>query len=131
MSNNGSAHWANQESDYPAVLTASDPPPGSSIKEEGISFAAVEVRTKEEPSKEQSVWPSGPTGEAVASFDTSELFSGFEGAISENTGSSTFNIKEGLIQGLGLWNHMWLKHPIIIHVSRVVVILEYGFGASS
>ena len=26
---------------------------------------------------------------------------------------------------------VWLKHPIIIHVSRVVVILEYGFGASS
>ena len=49
---------------------------------------------------------SGPTDEAVASFDTSGLFSGFEGATSENTGSSTFEIKEGPIQGLGLWNHI-------------------------
>ena len=93
MGNNGSANWANRGSDYPAVLTASDPPPGSNIKEQGISFAAVEMSTREEPSKEQSFWPSGPTGEAVASFDTSGLFSGFEGATSENTGSSTFEIK--------------------------------------
>ncbi|CAN0262151.1 unnamed protein product [Ascophyllum nodosum] len=82
MGNNGSANWANQGSDYPAVLTASDPPPGSNIKEQGISFAAVEVQTRKELSKEQSFWPSGPTGEAIASFDTSGLFSGFEGATS-------------------------------------------------
>ena len=45
-----------------------------------------------------------------ASFDTSGLFSGFEGATSENTESSTFEIKEGPIQGLELWNHItgWL-----------------------
>ena len=97
IGNNGIANWANQGSDYPAVLTASDLPPGSSIKEQGISFAAVEVPTREEPSKEQSFWSSGPTGEAVASFDTSGLLSGFEGATSENTGSSTFEIKEGPI----------------------------------
>ena len=83
MGNNGSANWANQGLDYPAVLTASDPPLGSNIKEQGISFAAVEMPTREELSKEQSFWPSGPTGEAVASFDTSGLFSGFEGATSE------------------------------------------------
>ena len=106
MGNNGSANWANQGLDYPAVLTASDPPPGSNIKEQGISFAAVEVPTREEPSKGQSFWPSGPTGEAVAWFDTSGLFSGFEGATSENTRSSTFDIKDGPIQGLGLWNHI-------------------------
>ena len=47
MGNNGSANWANQGSDYPAVLTASDPPLGSNIKEQGISFAAVEVPTRE------------------------------------------------------------------------------------
>ena len=110
LGNNGSANWANQGSDYPAVLTASDPPLGSNIKEQGISFAAVEVPTREELSKEQSFWASGPTDEAVASFDTSGLFSGFEGATSESTGSSTFEIKEGPIQGLGLWNHIagWL-----------------------
>ena len=90
MGNNGSANWANQGSDYPAVLTVSDPPLGSNIKEQRISFAAVEVPTREELSKEQSFWPSGPTDEAVASFDTSGLFSGFEGATSENTGSSIF-----------------------------------------
>ena len=106
MGNNGSANWANQGSDYPAVLTTSDPPLKSNIKEQGISFAVVEVPTREGPSKEQSFWPSGPTGEAVASFDTSGLFRGFEGASSENTGSSTFEIKEGPIQGLGVWNHI-------------------------
>ena len=49
MGNNGSANWANQGSDYPAVLTTSDPPPGSNIKAQGISFAAVEVPTRGEP----------------------------------------------------------------------------------
>ena len=85
LGNNGSANCANQGSDYPAILTASDPPPGSNIEEQGISFAAVEVPTRDEPSKEESFWPFGPTGEAVASFDTSGLFSGFEGATSEET----------------------------------------------
>ena len=106
LGNNGSANCANQGSDYPAVLTASDTPLGSNIEEQDISFAAVEVPTRDEPSKEESVWPFDPTGEAVASFDTSGLFSGFEGATSENTGSSTFVIEEGPIQGLGLWNHI-------------------------
>ena len=49
MENNGSANCANQGWDYPAVLTASDPPPRSNMKEQGISFAAVEVPTREEP----------------------------------------------------------------------------------
>ena len=49
MEDNGCANCANQGSDYPAVLTASDPPPASNIKEQGISFAAVEVPTREEP----------------------------------------------------------------------------------
>ena len=106
MGNNGSANCANQASDFPAVLTASDPPPGSNIEEYGISFAAVEVPEREESPKEQSFWPFGPTDAAVASFDTSGLFSGFEGATRGNTGSSTFAIKEGPVQGLGLWNHI-------------------------
>ena len=54
MGNNGSANWANQGSDYPAILTASDPPLGSNIKEQGISFAAVEVPTREELSKSRA-----------------------------------------------------------------------------
>ena len=111
--NSGSANCANQGSDYPAVLTASVSPPGSNIEEQGISFAAVEVPAREEPPKEQSFWSFGPTGEAVASFDTSGLFSGFEGTTNENTGSSTFEIKEGPIQGLGLWNHITGGLPAI------------------
>ena len=106
IENNGSANCANQGSNYPAVLTASDPPPGSNIEKQGISFAAVKVPAREDPPKEQSFGPFGPTGEAVASFDTSGLFSGFEGATNENTGSSTFEIKQGPIQGLGLWNRI-------------------------
>ena len=125
MGYNGSANWANQGLDYPAVLTASDPPPGSYIKEQGISFAAVEVPTGKEPPKEQSLWPSGPTGEAVASFDTSGLFSGIEGATSENTGSSTFEIKEGPIQGLELWNH------ITGGVAAIMGVFGAPFNASS
>ena len=106
MENNGRENYANQESAYPAVLTASDPHPGSNIEEQGILFTAVEVLAMGEPPKEQSSWPFGPTGEAVASFDTSALFSGFEGASNENIGSSTCDIKEGPIQVLGLWNHI-------------------------
>ena len=41
--------------------------------------------TRDEPSIEESFWPFGPTGEAVASFDTSGFFSGFGGATSEET----------------------------------------------
>ena len=52
MGNNGSANCSNQGSDYPAILTASDPPHGSTIEEQGISFAAVEVQAREEPSKQ-------------------------------------------------------------------------------
>ena len=85
LGNNGSANCANQGSDYPAVLTASDPPAGSNIEEQGISFAAVDVPTRDEPSKAESFWPFGPTGEAVASFDTSGFFIGFGGATSEET----------------------------------------------
>ena len=106
LGNNGSVNCANQGSDYPAILTASDPPPGSNIEEQGISFAAVEVPTRDEPSKEDSFWSFGPTGEAVASFDTSGFFSGFGGATSEATESSTFEIEEGPIQGLGLWSQI-------------------------
>ena len=80
LGNNGSANWANQGSDFPAVLMVSDPPPGSNIEEQGISFAAVEVPTIDESSRGQSVWPFGPTGEAVASFDTSGLCSGSGGS---------------------------------------------------
>ena len=114
LGNNGSANCANQGSDYPAVLTASDPPPGSNIKEQDISFAAVEVPTRDEPSKQESFWPFGPTGNAVASFDTSGFFSGCGGATSENTGSLTFEIEEGPLKGLGLRNHIAAGRAAIV-----------------
>ena len=66
MGSNSSVDCASQGSGYPAVLTVSDPRPGSYIEEQGIYFAAVEVPAREEPPKEQSFWPFGPTGEAVA-----------------------------------------------------------------
>ena len=62
--------------------------------------------TRDEPSKEESFSPFGPTGEAVASFDTSGFFSGFGRATNKNTESSAFEIEEGPIQGLGLWSHI-------------------------
>ena len=124
MGNNSSANWANQGSDYPAVLTASDPPLGSNIKEQGISFAAIEVPTGEELSREQSFWPSGPTGEAVASFDTSGLFSGFEGATSENTGSSIFDINSG-VQTPGTRTHITDTLTTLGRSLVMAVILHY------
>ena len=77
MSNNGSAICVNQGSDYLAVFSTSDPPPRSDIEGQGISFTAEEVPIRDEPSKEQSFGPVGPIGEAIASFDTNGLFSGF------------------------------------------------------
>ena len=53
--------------------------------------------TGDEPPIEESFWPFGTTGEAVASLDTSGFFSGFGGATSEDTESSTFEIEEGPI----------------------------------
>ena len=49
MRNSSSVNYANKGSDYPAVLTASDPPPVSSTGEQGTSFAAVAVPAREEP----------------------------------------------------------------------------------
>ena len=60
LGNNGSANCANQGWDYPAVLTASDPPPGSNIEEQGISFAAVEVPTRTNHQKRRASGRSVP-----------------------------------------------------------------------
>ena len=120
LGNNGSANCANQGPDYPAVLTASDPPPGSNIEEQGISFAAVEVPTKDEPSKEESFWPFGPTCEAVASFDTSGFFSGFGGATSEET------INSGA-QAPGTRAHITGTLKTLAHALIMAVMLHYSW----
>ena len=44
--------------------------------------------------------------EPVVSSDTSGWFSDFGGTTSEETEESTFEIKEGLVQRLGLWRHI-------------------------
>ena len=120
LGNNDSANCANQGSDYPAVLTASDPPPGSNIEEQGISFAAVEVPTRDEPSKEEIFWPFGPTGEAVASFNTSGVFSGFGGATSEET------INSGA-QAPGTWTHITDTLKTLARALIMAVMLHYAW----
>ena len=120
LGNNGSANCANQGSDYPAVLTGSDPPPGSNIEEQGISFAAVEVPTTDEPSKEESFWPFSPTGEAVASFDTSGFFSGFGGATSEET------INSGA-QAPGTRTHITGTLKMLTRALIMAVMLHYAW----
>ena len=101
LGNNGSANRANQGSDYPVVFTASNPSPGSNIEEQHISFAAVEVPTRDEPPKQESFWPFGPTGEAVASFDTSGFFSGFEAPLARTLGAQLSRSKKVRSRGWG------------------------------
>ena len=120
LGNNGSAKFVNQGSDYSAVLTASDDaPPGSNIEEQGISFAAVEVPTRDKPSKEESFWPFGPTGEAVASFDTSGFFSGFGGATREGT------INSGA-QAPGTRSHITRTLKTLSRALIMAVMLHYA-----
>ena len=120
LGNNGSANCANQGSDYPAVLTASDPPPRNNIEEQSISFSAVEVPTRDEPSKEESLWPFGSTGEAVASFDTSGFFSGFGGATSEET------INSGA-QAPGTRTHITGTPKTLARALIMAVMLHYAW----
>ena len=120
LGNSGNANCANEGSDYLAILTASDPPPGSNIEEQGISFAVVEVPTRDEPSKEESFWPFGPTGEAVASFDTSGFFSGFLGATSEDT------INSGA-QAPGTRTHITGTLKTLARALIITVMLHYAW----
>ena len=80
MGDNGSANCTSQESDYQFVFNASGSTPGSNVEGQGISFAAVEVPTRHEPTKEQGCGSFGSTDKPVASFDTSGWFSGSGGA---------------------------------------------------
>ena len=90
-----SAICASQRSHYPAISTGSNLPPGRNLEGQGISFAAVEVATRDERRKEQGFWPFGPTDEPAASFDNSGWFSDFGGAPKEETGGSAFDINKG------------------------------------
>ena len=51
MGDNGSANCASQESDYHFIFSASDPNPRSNLGAR-YSFAAVELPTSDEPTKD-------------------------------------------------------------------------------
>ena len=76
--------------------------------------------TRDEPSKEESFWPFGPTGEAVASFDTSGFFSGFGGVTSEETINSGAQAPGTRIHITGTWKT--LARALI-----VAVMLHYAW----
>ena len=134
MGDNGSANYTSQDSDYYYfVLAATDHTLGSSIERQGMSFAAVEVPTRDEPTKVQGFWPFGPTSEPVASFDPSEWFIVSGGANSEETEGSTFEIKEGPVQRLGLWSHIINTLTTLARALVMAVLLHYvwpTFGSS-
>ena len=125
VGDNGSVNCAGQGSDSHVVFNASDPTPRSNHGGQGISFAAVESPTSDEPTKEQGFGPFGPTDEAVASFDTSGWFSGSGGANSEETEGSTFEIEEGLVQRLGLSNHVIDILTTLARALVMAVMLHY------
>ena len=131
MDDNGSASCASQDADYQFVFTASDSTPGSNLEGQGISFAAVEVPTRHEPTKEQGFGPFGSTDEPVASFDTSGWFNGSGGANGEKTEGSTFEIEEGPVRRLGLWSHIidtltTLARALVMAVLHHYVWLTFG-----
>ena len=119
MDDNGSASCASQDPDYQFVFTASDSTPGSNLEGQGLSFAAVEVPIRHEPTKEQGFGPFGSTDEPVASFDTSGWFNASRGANGEETEGSTFEIEEGPVRRLGLWSHI---HDTLTTVARALVM---------
>ena len=122
---NGSASCASQDSDYQFVFTASDSTPGSNLEGQGISFAAVEVPTRHEPTKEQGFGPFGSTDEPVASFDISGWFNGSGGANGEETERSTFEIEEGPVRRLGLWRHIIDTLTTLARALVMAVMLHY------
>ena len=125
MNDNGSASCASQDSDYQFVFTASDSTPGSNLEGQAISFAAVEVPTRHEPTKEQGFGPFGSTDGPVASFDISGWFNGFGGANSEETEGSTFENEEGPVQRLGLWRHIIDTLTMSTRALVMAVMLHY------
>ena len=125
MDDNGSASCASQDPDYQFVFTASDSTPGSNLEGQGRSFAAVEVPTRHEPTKEQGFGPFGSTDEPVASFDTSGWFNGSGGANGEETEGSTFEIEEGPLRRRGLWSHITDTLTTLARALVMAVMLHY------
>ena len=133
MGDNGSANCASQESDYQFAFTASGPTSGSNLEEQDISFAAVEIPTRDEPTKKHGFGPFRPTDEQVVSFDTSGWLSGSGGTNSEETERSIFEIEEGPIRMLELWSHIIDTLTTLARALVMVVLLHYvwlTFGSS-
>ena len=122
MGGNGSTNCAIQESDYHFVFNASDPTPRNNLVGQGISFAAVEIPTSDEPTKEQGF---GPFGLPVTWFDTSGGFSGSGGTNSEETEGSTFEVEEGPVQRVGLWSYIIDILKTLARALVMVVLLHY------
>ena len=101
MDDNGSASCASQDSDYQFFFTASGSTPWSNLEGQGISFAAVEVPTRHEPTKEQGFGLISSTDEPVASFDTSGWFNGSGGANGEETEGSTSRLRKSQSEDSG------------------------------
>ena len=66
-------------------------------------------------------WPFGHTDELVASFDNRRLFSDFTDTTSKETGGSTFEMTEGPVQKLGLWNHITGGLTAIMRLFRALL----------
>ena len=105
-------------------LHSIDPTPRNNLEGQGISFAAVEIPTRDEPTKEQGSLPFGPTDELAARFDTSEWISSSWGANSEESEGSTFEIKEGAVQRLGLWSRI-IDSLTTVARALVMVVLHH------
>ena len=56
--------------------------------------------------EKQGFWSFGHTDEPVASLNTRRLFNDFTDATSKETGGSTFEMTEGPVQRVRLWNHI-------------------------
>ena len=125
INDNGSASCASHDSNYQFVFTASDSTHGSNFEGQDISFAAVEVPTRQEPTKEQGFGPFGSTDEPVASFDISGWFNGSGGANGEETAGSTFEIEEGPVRRPGLWRHLIDTLTTLDRALVMAVMLHY------
>ena len=88
-------------------------------------FAAVEIPTRHEPTKEQGFGLFGSTDEPVPPFDTSGWFHGSGGANGEETEGSTFEIEGGPVRRLGLWSHIIDTLTTLARALVMVVLLHY------
>ena len=71
--------------------------------------------------EKKGFWSFGHTDEPFALFDTRRLFGDFTDATSKETGGSTFEMTEGPVQKLGLWNHITGGLAAIMRLFRALL----------